>query len=145
MTPIIGFSPDSDPRTPGIFLECDNIIPSNFGMECAASLIVPQGGSPPLIADCRGAAIVANFGGVFRLFAGTATKMYELVSKVWTDVSGAAAYTTGGDGRWSFAGIGNDVLACNGIDLLVQSALMDDAGHEVPRLQEPKLLGIVYQ
>ena len=37
------------------------------------------------------------------------------------------------------------VEICNVIVLLVQSALMDGAGREVPGLQEPKLLGIVYQ
>lgn len=108
MIPLLGFTPDSDPATPGCVLDCDEVIPTEIGMKAApASASV---GITAMPAACRGAAVVRNLSGNRRLLAGTATRLYEANTTAWTDVSDLT-YNLGADDRWSFAQFGNAALA----------------------------------
>lgn len=56
-----------------------------------------------------------------RLFAGTGTKLQELVSGTWTDRSRGAGYTVGTDSSWTFAQFGDSTLACSGAETIQRS------------------------
>jgi hypothetical protein len=113
MVPLLGFAPDADQTTPGILSDCENLIPSQLGMEAGPSAITPAG-VPVLAAACTGSAVVYKLDNTRRLFAGTPTKLYELVSSVWTDRSRAGNYSSSADSRWTFVQFGDTTLACSG-------------------------------
>jgi hypothetical protein len=116
--PLLGFTPDLDPTTPGCILECDEIIPSDIGMKAApASASV---GLAALSAACKGAATLRNLSGTRRLIAGTGTRLYESNSTAWTDVS-SATYNLGADDRWSFCQFGDAGLAAAITDTIQRS------------------------
>ena len=120
MTPLLGFMPDSDATTPGVLLDCEQLIPSENGMSSAPSAIAPVGVGT--LADaCRGAAVVSDLNGVRRIFAGTTTKIYELASTTYVDQSRVGSYTLGIDSRWTFESFGNSVLAANEADAIQRS------------------------
>jgi hypothetical protein len=109
------FLPDADPITPGIIAACNNIIPTPRGYRSAftgADL-----GYGALNSACLGAFAGRQTDGTARLFAGTATKLYEAASGAWTDrtraVGGAYATSTA---RWCFAQQGNLTIAVNRYD-----------------------------
>jgi len=106
--PLLGFTPDADPATPGCVLDCDEIIPTEIGLKAAPSSA--SVGLTALPTACRGAVVVRNLSGTRRLLAGTATRLYEGGTTAWTDVS-AVTYNLGSDDRWSFAQFGNAALA----------------------------------
>lgn len=108
MNPILGFTPDVDPVTPGCILECSQLIPSDVGMRAAPSLVSP--GLPALSAEARGAVVTRNLSGTRRFIAGSSTKLQEANSTAWADVS-AATYALGSDDRWSFVQFGDTTLA----------------------------------
>lgn len=114
MTPLLGFSPDVEPTTPGAIMECQNLIPDPKGMRSAPS--AADAGLSALAAACRGAAVTRNLSGNSRLFAGTAADLYELGGTTWSDVGGT--YTLGSDDVWRFVSFGNDALAiCSSVVL----------------------------
>jgi hypothetical protein len=78
-------------------------------------------GVPALAAECRGAAVVTKLDDTRRIFAGTTTKLYELLAGAWTDVS-SGSYTGGADTRWSIAQFGNSTLASNLNDTIQRSS-----------------------
>jgi hypothetical protein len=107
---LLGFAPDMDPVTPGVMTDCENIIPFERGFR-AAPLPVPTV-LPALASACRGAAVTRDLSANTRLFAGTASKLYEASGTAWVDVSSSTAgYTLGDEDRWSFAQFGNVSLA----------------------------------
>lgn len=107
MTPLLGFAPDMDPTTPGVIVECDNVIPYDAGIKSAPSLI--NVGLPALPSECYGAAVTRNLAGNTRLFAGTSSNIYEATGMTWTSV--ASGFTIGVDSRWRFSIFGNASLA----------------------------------
>lgn len=113
MTPLLGFAPDTDPTTPGVITDCTNFIPYLSGMEGAPTAITPAA-TPALSFPCYGAAVTTNLAGARRVFAGTATSLFELSSGAWANVSRTGGYSGGSDTRWMFAAFGNAALACNG-------------------------------
>jgi hypothetical protein len=119
MIPITGFAPDSDPTTPGVVTDCSNIIPTIRGLQAAPAAVVPAG-MTALASACRGAAVTISTTGVRRFFAGTQTKLYELLGTTWTDVS-SGIYTGSVDNRWSFAQFGNATIATNDVDSMQAS------------------------
>lgn len=121
MTPLLGFTPDADPLTPGVITECTNFIPHESGFEGAPSAVTPTG-VPALAAACQGAAVITKLDGTRRIFAGTQTKLYELSGGVWVDVSRVGDYTGSSDSRWSFCQFGDTTLASNGTDTIQRSA-----------------------
>ena len=116
MTPLMGFAPDVESTTPGVLVDCAQLIPFESGMEAAPGLTVPTGVGA-LAAECRGAAVITKLDGTRRVMAGTATALYELVSTTWTDRS-AATYTGSGDTRWSFTQFGDATIAANRTDTI---------------------------
>ena len=118
--PIIGFAPDKPATTPGVLVDCANVVPTSFGVGPAPGAQLP-GNVPALAAACRGAALVQRIDGTRRIFAGTATRLYELVSGAWTAISRAGIYSGGADSRWVFAQFGNVTVAANDTEVLQAS------------------------
>ncbi|MGE5452428.1 MAG: hypothetical protein ACM3VZ_11380 [Acidobacteriota bacterium] len=120
MTQLVGFAPDADPTTAGVVTDCTNMIPAVVGMESAPSAATPSG-VPALAAACQGAAVVSKLDDTRRVFAGTATKMYELVAGVWTDRSRVGNYTGTTDTVWSITQFGDATLCSNKTELIQRS------------------------
>lgn len=115
-----GFAPDGSMLDPSALSAAVDVIPSERGMRYA-----PTGqaisGVGALAAACKGAFSGRKLDGSVRTFAGTATKLYELVGTSWTDRSaGGGSYTTGT--RWSFAQFGDITLASNDADNIQQTS-----------------------
>jgi hypothetical protein len=117
---LLGFAPDLDPSTPGIFQTCSNVIPTLIGFKSAASPV--NAGLATLANPVLGSALIARLNGTDRQFAGTASHMYENVSGAWVDQSKTGGYALGTSSTWRFAAFGNESLAVNGVDPL-QAAL----------------------
>jgi hypothetical protein len=114
----VGYAPDVRSDTPGIFVNCANVVPTLRGFAGSPS---PQTTLlPALAATCQGGAVLRNLDDTTRLFAGTATKLYEAASSSWSDVSRAVggAYALGADVRWRFAQFGSTALAVAKSDTL---------------------------
>lgn len=119
MIPALGFMPDVDPTTPGVFLDCENIIPSTRGFAAAKSS--SPSGLPIIAEPVLGAGVIMRLDNIRRFFVGTPTKIYENVASAWVDVSKADGYLPGGDNRWRFAQFGNATLATNQMNKIQQS------------------------
>jgi hypothetical protein len=120
MDRILGFLPDADPTTPGALMVVDKMVPTMLGMAGQPSGIVPTGvGNLPGL--CIGAAVVTKNDDTRRLFAATASTLYELVGTTWTSRNRVAPYTTGIDRRWAFAQFGDSTLASNLDDVIQRS------------------------
>lgn len=115
--PFIGFQPDADPTTPGVIVDCSDLIPTVRGTYVGAPTGVDVG-QDALAAAAITAAIATKLDGTARLFAGTTTKLYERSSTTWTDVSRVAAYNASTTNPWRFAQFGNTTLAINKGDQL---------------------------
>lgn len=120
MIGFVGFAPDLDPTTPGVITDCTQLIPTERGMQSAPSAVAAVSGLGALAAECRGAAVLQNTSGTRRTFAGTQTKIYELASGTWSDVSGIT-FTGSTENRWCFAQFGNYALASNDTEQIVGS------------------------
>ena len=133
MIPIIGYGPDIDPTTPGVLVNCANFLPSTKGFEGAPT---PMSlGIAALASACQGAAVVIKLDDTSRLFAGSATKLYELSGTSWTDRTRAGDYTLATDQRWTFAQFGNVSLAVAKSDILQFSAsgAFANVGASIPK------------
>ncbi len=120
MNPLLGFTPDADPMTPGVLTDCTNIIPGENGLQGAPVGIAPV--SVPALADpCQGAAVVTKLDGSRRIIAGTADALYELLSGAWDDQSDTGGYTGSADSRWSICQFGDATLASNGAEGIQRS------------------------
>jgi hypothetical protein len=120
--PLLGFLPDAEVTEPGVLVDCVNFIPTLRGMAGGPSAQVAVPGLAALAAACRGAAVLVDTAGARRNFAGTQTKLYELVSTSWTDRSRAGNYTGSTESRWSFTQFGNLALAADGVAVIQSSA-----------------------
>jgi hypothetical protein len=118
MTPLIGFSPDLDPDAQGGINSCLNIMPSDRGMKAAPS--PASAGIVALANDCKGIVSVFKLDGSNRTVAGTTTKLYEVSSPNWVDVSGSV-YALGAESRWEFTQFGNITIAAS-IDVVLQQS-----------------------
>lgn len=137
MTPLIGFAPDVDPTTPGVIVECQNLVPSEYGMRGAPA--PTSVGVSALADECRGAVNTTLLSGSRRLFAGTPTEIYELVSGAWVDRTRAGDYTLGDDERWTFAQFGDSTLAAHQSAIIQRStggAFADVTGAPLAKLVE---------
>jgi hypothetical protein len=99
----------------GLLAIAKNCYPSTIGYSPMPSLT--DGASNTLPAACRGLYAV-KIGGSYHVFAGTVTKLYKLVSGVWTDYSRTVggAYTTAAGNFWRFIPWGTLLIAINGSD-----------------------------
>ena len=115
IVPVLGYAPDADPSIIGVITNCSAVVPSIRGVKGAPSAVAS--GMATLAATCTGSAVITKLDGTNRLFAGTATKIYEAGASTWTDVSAAITYTgTAATSRWRYAQQGNVTLAVNGAD-----------------------------
>jgi len=123
MIPLLGFSPDLERTTPGVITDCTNFVPYRNGMQAGPSNSTPAD-VPALAAECIGTSIVTIRSGSRRVFAGTTTKLYELSSGSWADVTRASGgnYTGGSDTRWAFTQFGNATIAVNKTDAMQRSS-----------------------
>lgn len=104
------FLPDLPPATPELLVEVE-AVPSLAGYKAAASGVAAGYGA--LAASPLGAALLLQLDGSTRLFAGTATRLYEASGSSWTDRSaGGVAYTTTAT-KWRFSAFGLTSLAVN--------------------------------
>ena len=129
MITLLGFAPDADPTTPGVFVDCSNIVPTDTGFAAARSAVAV--GVDALLAPSRGAVVVNKLDGTRRVFAGTQTRLYELASTAWVERSKAGGYTGSIESRWSFAQFGDTTIASNLADAMQASttgAFADIAG-----------------
>lgn len=120
MIPLLGFSPDVEPTTPGAITDCDNIVPYDAGNRAASSPV--DVGLAALAAACQGSAVTRDLSGNSRLFAGTSAKLYEASGSSWTDVS-SGGYSLSADDRWRYAIFGNSSLAvCPSVGLQLSNS-----------------------
>jgi hypothetical protein len=108
MTPLLGFLPDADPTTPGVILDCSQVIAYESGMRTAPT--VNTVGLPATDDDVRGAVLSLDLSATARFIVGTTTQLLEAGATSYTDVS-STTYALGSDDRWSFAQFGDTVLA----------------------------------
>lgn len=120
MDQLLGFAPDVDPNTPGVWTACQHVIPFEAGFMGAPTGVATTAAA--LASACRGAAIMLKLDDTRRLFAATQTKIYELTGTTWTDRSaGGGSYTGSVDSRWSFAQFGDTSMMSNYIDAMQSS------------------------
>lgn len=109
MIKLEGYFPDADQATPGIIVDCDQVVPTTRGVEGAAS--PTSTGLPAAAGAVTGAAMITKLDNSTRLFAGSSAKIEEATSATaWTDRS-AAPYT--GSQPWRFAQFGDVTIATN--------------------------------
>lgn len=107
--PLLGFAPDLDPETPGILTDCDSLVPTTAGLAAAMSLAAT--GLPALATVPTGAYATQLLDGSKRMFASSASNIYEGSGTTWTDRSRVGGYT--GAQRQRFCVFGNNVLNAN--------------------------------
>jgi hypothetical protein len=106
------FEPDRTIYAPGSSVNVVNCIPVQDGWGPLPDLTVI---SSALASQCLGAVYARTSGGAYRIFAGTATKLYEYNSATlgWTDITrlvgGNYAVATGD--RWTFTVFGANLFA----------------------------------
>jgi hypothetical protein len=110
-----GFAPDLDTRTPGVFVDCDGIIPTVRGFKPQNSLQTVFNQALPT--DCRGAYYAVYPDGKTALFAGTRYELYQANRSAW-ELRGTVDATQQTDADWSFAQFGNYNVAVNGAAVL---------------------------
>ena len=116
MNPLRGFAPDLPTTTDGVIVDCSQFIPYESGMRAAESA---SSYSSALAAECLGSATLTKLDASRRVFAGTASKLYELSGTSWSDVS-SGTYTLGATSRWCFTQFGDTSLAST-LDETIQS------------------------
>ena len=118
----LGYAPDIDSKTPGIFTDCTNVVPTYKGF--ASGPGIQQGLlAAALASTCQGAKLLTKNDGTVRFFAGSGTKMYEAAASSWTDRTRASGgdYSLAADERWRFAQFGDVSLAAAKTDTLQAS------------------------
>ncbi len=122
MIPLEGYAPDADPTIPGIFTNCDNVIPTVNGFAGAPGPLATL--LPALASTCQGSAVATKLDATNRVFAGSGTKLYEAAASSWTDRTRASGgdYSPASDVRWRFAQYGDVSLAVNKADTLQSSS-----------------------
>jgi len=104
-----------------LILGCAAFIATEKGMQAAP--MSESAGAAAFAAVCFGGAYGRDLDDSFRVFAGTATKLYELSGSSWTDITRVCGgdYTLGADSYWRFAQFGNTMLAVAKTDTLQAS------------------------
>lgn len=105
----IGYAPDVDPTTPGVFVNCSALIPTQRGYEGAPSPVSSLT-LPVLPAACAGALSIRKADDTVRTFAGTSQFVYEDGSSTWTPRTSTQTALTSGH-RWRFAQFGDVTIA----------------------------------
>lgn len=109
MISLVGFAPDLPPETPGIFTDCQNILPSISGFIAGNAPL--DTGLGALDGKALGFAVTRKLDNTVRVFSGSAAKLYETSGGAWVDKSKVGGYALGPNDRWRFAQFGNVTLA----------------------------------
>jgi hypothetical protein len=119
--PFIGYAPDLDPTTPGIIIDCQNVIPSMKGMRSAFS--AQSTTLPALATRARGGASIRRLNETSRLIIGTQTRLFEAGASSYSDVSRTTGgtYSCAADQLWTFAQFGNVTIASQKADKIQAS------------------------
>lgn len=114
------WTPDQpDYRGPGL-TTATNILPREDGAYGPFGSLTAFSGALPTA--CLGLGAGKSNAGDYLTFAGTATRLYRLLSdNTWSDVSNPTLYSLTGDDRWQFAVFGNTFVAAGGVDEDMQS------------------------
>lgn len=115
MIPFSGFTPDADPTSPGCLVEVDQMVPTDRGGMAASARPSPIA-IPALAGPCLGAASMARLDDSRRIFAGTASALFELSGGVW--VSRGTGFAAP---KWRFAQLGDVSLASDGVSPIQES------------------------
>lgn len=91
------------------------VIPAAEGYEPFPSLSVSTNA---LTARCRGAVGARDKDQAAHIYAGDASKLYELEGATWTDRSKGGGYSAGDETRWRYAAFGDRLIATNGLDAI---------------------------
>lgn len=112
--PFTGFCPDCDPTAPGVITDVADMVPTVRGTLVGAPTGVDVG-QAALAAAALASAICTKLDGTSRLFAGTATALYEKSGATWNDVTRTVggAYSATTTNPWRFAQFGDTSLAVN--------------------------------
>lgn len=117
--PIRGFAPDLEPTTPGVLLDCTNLVPTSRGMETRPSAV--NTALAALNTACLGAATLRKLDGTTVTYAGTAASLFQAATTAWTEVSRSTSitYTAVIDSSpWRFAQFDDQSFATNKSDTL---------------------------
>lgn len=90
-----------------------NVLPADDSYKSFPSVSIY---SDALDARCQGATAGRDSSGNTYNFAGDATKLYQLTSASWADVSKVGGYATGSEESWEFTQWGEQILATNFTD-----------------------------
>ena len=135
MIPFVGFAPDLTPETPGIFLDCQNILPAVGKFIAAPSPVDCSLGA--VESSAKGLSINRKLDGTIRVLCGVAAKLYEQSGGAWVNVSKVGGYSLGAEARWRFAQFGNVSLAVAKSDTLQASTsgAFADASGTAPKAE----------
>lgn len=122
MIPFVGYAPDLSPETPGIFLDCEKVVPLTNGFTAQGGEL--DLGKDALVSAARSLSVIRKADDSRRTFATTRTNIYELGGSSWTDVSDSSGYDVGADAqdRIRFAQFGNVTIAAVGTSTNIQSS-----------------------
>lgn len=129
MIPFVGFSPDVAPETPGIFLDCKNILPAIGSFVAAPSRV--DCGLGAIGTAAKGFSVARRLDNSARVLCGDTSKLYLQSGGAWSDISKVGGYTLGVDDRWRFAQFGDVTLASAKsatIQYIASGASFADAG-----------------
>lgn len=104
------FSPDADPRTPGVLTDCDGLYGTAKGLRTLPSF---ESTGATLPGPSLGAYTAVLVSGDRIVIAGTVDHLYRLVAGAWVEFDSGQTYRAE---RWRFATFANDILAVNGVD-----------------------------
>lgn len=108
-----GFAPDLDPMTPGIFADCNEIIPSPRGYEPLPGRELKL---PALVGVCRGAMLSYDMSGLGRIVAGTPRHLWIQQTGGWESADRPSGYDEAvSTAEWRFCQYGNYTIAVNGV------------------------------
>ena len=110
--PLLDFSPDADPRTPGLFLDMDGFIGTTKGLKTLPAAVAI---GDPLLGFSRGTYAAELSSGFVIVVAGTSDHLYRRDGMHWTQFDGGQTFH-GGTNRWSFTTFGMYIIAVNGVD-----------------------------
>lgn len=99
--------------TPGIFSDCEEVIPSPRGYEALPGRALKL---PALPGTCCGAILSRAMNGTGRVVAGTRRYLWVYNGTSWVDASGYGGYEDSySTNPWRFAQYGNYTIAVNGV------------------------------
>lgn len=99
-----GYAPDLANHVPGIFRDCENVIPTVKGFAGAPTPALSSLLTAAVAATAQGAADLAQLDQTTRFFVGTTAKLYEAAATAWTDRTRASGgdYSVSAAVRWRF-------------------------------------------